>query len=90
MPALSGVAQPDLLLVGMGMPRQEHWIARHGPRAGVAVGLLLVGVGSGGLKANVTSLVGGGTAAGTLFVMVSNTIGATTTETSATSRPQPK
>jgi len=35
-------ARPDVLLVGMGMPRQEKWIARHKQRLGVPVS---VGVG---------------------------------------------
>jgi len=35
-------ACPDVLLVGMGMPRQEKWIARHKERLGVPVS---VGVG---------------------------------------------
>jgi N-acetylglucosaminyldiphosphoundecaprenol N-acetyl-beta-D-mannosaminyltransferase len=35
-------ARPDVLLVGMGMPRQEKWIARHKQTLGVPVS---VGVG---------------------------------------------
>jgi N-acetylglucosaminyldiphosphoundecaprenol N-acetyl-beta-D-mannosaminyltransferase len=34
--AINGVA-PDLLLVGMGMPQQEHWLAQHGQALDVPV-----------------------------------------------------
>lgn len=32
-------AKPDLLVVGMGMPRQEIWLARHLPETGAKIGI---------------------------------------------------
>lgn len=36
-------AKPDLILVGLGMPRQERWLAEHLPETGVPLGLAVGG-----------------------------------------------